>query len=162
MTLWSVLMTLIAGNPLGIARRAVDEFAEIAKRKSRSAEGTPLAEDAAIQIDLAQAEASVQAARALVYDAFARAWETLEAGRENTLEERTRMTMSVAQALLLCIRAVDVAFHRAGGGALYETNPLQRCFRDLHAAGQHILFSQETWKRIGKSLLGIEQPTYML
>ena len=162
MTLWSLLMTLIAGNPLGIARRAVDEFTEIAKRKSRSAEGTPLADDAAIQIDLAQAEASVQAARALVFDAFAGAWETLEAGRENTLEERTRMTMSVAQALLLCIRAVDVAFHRAGGGALYETNPLQRCFRDLHAAGQHILFSQETWKRVGKSLIGIEQPTYML
>jgi hypothetical protein len=62
----------------------------------------------------------------------------------------------------LCSGAVDVAFQRAGGGALYETSPLQRCFRDIHAAGQHIVFSLETWKRIGKSLLGIEQPTYML
>jgi alkylation response protein AidB-like acyl-CoA dehydrogenase len=162
MTLWSLLMTLIAGFPLGIARRTLDEFGDLAKRKSRSADGTTLAADSAIQVDLAQVEADVQAARALVFEAFSRAWETLLAGRENTLEERTRMTLSVAQAMRLCTGAVDVAFQRAGGGALYETSPLQRCFRDLHAAGQHIMFSMETWKRIGKSVLGIEQPTFML
>ena len=155
-------MTLVGGVPLGIARRALDELGEIAKRKSRSMDGSSLAEDATVQVDLAQAEASVEAARALVFDSFGQAWETLRGGRENTLEERTRMTMSVVQAMRLCAQAVDVAFHRAGGGALYETSALQRCFRDLHAAGQHILFSVETWKRVGKSLLGIEQPTFML
>jgi alkylation response protein AidB-like acyl-CoA dehydrogenase len=72
------------------------------------------------------------------------------------------MTMSVVQAVRLCTRAVDVAFQRAGGSALYDKSPLQRCFRDIHAAGQHIAFSHETWKRIGKSLCGIEQPTYMI
>jgi alkylation response protein AidB-like acyl-CoA dehydrogenase len=162
MTLWSLLTTLIAGFPLGVARRTLDEFSDLAKRKSRSAEGTPLAVDSAIQVDLAQAEADVQAARALVFEAFTRAWDTLLGGRENTLEERIRMTMSVTQAMRLCTRAVDVAFQRSGGGALYETSPLQRCFRDLHAAGQHIMFSMETWKRVGRSLLGIEQPTFML
>jgi alkylation response protein AidB-like acyl-CoA dehydrogenase len=162
MTLWSLLMTLIAGFPLGVARRTLDEFRDLAKRKSRSAEGTPLAADSAVQVDLGHLEADVQAARALVFAAFAQAWETLLAGRENTLEERTRMTMSVAQAMRLCTRAVDVAFQRAGGGALYESSPLQRCFRDLHAAGQHIMFSMETWKRIGRSMLGMEQPTFLL
>jgi alkylation response protein AidB-like acyl-CoA dehydrogenase len=161
MTLWSLFMTLMAGLPLGIARRALDEFGELAKRKSRAMEGTTLANDPAIQIDLAQAEAAVRAARALVFEAFAQAWNTLQE-RENSLEERTAMTMAAVQAMRLCIGAVDVAFQRAGGGALYDTSPLQRCFRDIHAAGQHIVFSHETWKRIGKSLLGIEQPTTML
>jgi alkylation response protein AidB-like acyl-CoA dehydrogenase len=162
MALWSLLMTLIAGVPLGIARRALNEVGDISKRKSRSMDGTRLADDSAFQVDLAQAEANVQGARALIFDTFAQAWETLRAGSENNLEERTRMTMSVTQAMRLCTDAVDVAFQRAGGGALYETSALQRCFRDLHAAGQHIIFSMETWKRIGKSLLGLEQPTFML
>jgi alkylation response protein AidB-like acyl-CoA dehydrogenase len=124
-------------------------------------DGTSLADDSAIQVDLARAEADLRAARTLVLDAFDRAWDTLQE-RENSLEERTRMTMAVVAAMRLCTGAVDVAFQRAGGSALYDTNPLQRCFRDIHAAGQHIVFSHETWKRIGKSLLGIEQPTFML
>jgi alkylation response protein AidB-like acyl-CoA dehydrogenase len=162
MTLWSLFMTLMAGLPLGIARRALDEFTELAKRKSRAMDGGRLADDSAIQVDLAQAEASLQAARALVFDTFGQAWKTLQEGRENSLEERARMTMAVVQAMRLCTVAVDVVFQRAGGGALYQTSPLQRCFRDIHAAGQHIVFSLETWKRIGKSLFGIEQPTYMI
>jgi indole-3-acetate monooxygenase len=162
MTLWSHLMMLMAGVPLGIARRALDDFGEVARRKSRSPEGTRLADDSAIQVGVAHAEADVQAARALVFDAFGQAWEALEAGRENTLEERTRMTMSVAQAARLCTRATDAVFHQAGGGALYETSPLQRCFRDMHAAGQHIALSIETWKRLGKALLGVEQSTIMM
>ena len=162
LTLWSLLMTLLAGVPLGIARRALDEFSELAKRKSRTPDGARLADDSAIQVDVAGAEGSVQAARALVFDVFAQAWETLQAGRVNTLDERTRMTLAVVQATRLCTAAVDVVFHRAGGGALYETSPLQRCFRDIHAAAQHIALSQETWKRVGKSLLGVEQPTFMV
>jgi alkylation response protein AidB-like acyl-CoA dehydrogenase len=158
---WSIFMTLMAGLPLGIARRALAEFTELAKRKSRSMEGTCLADDAAIQVDIAQAEADLQAARALVFETFAQTWKSLQEG-PNSLEERTRMTMSVVQAVRLCTRAVDVAFQRAGGSALYDKSPLQRCFRDIHAAGQHIAFSHETWKRIGKSLCGIEQPTYMI
>jgi alkylation response protein AidB-like acyl-CoA dehydrogenase len=155
-------MTLLAGVPLGIARRALDEFSELAKRKSRTADGARLADDPAIQVDAAGAEGSVQAARALVFDVFAQAWDTLQAGRVNTLDERTRMTLSVVQATRLCTAAVDVVFNRPGGGALYETSPLQRCFRDIHAAAQHIALSQETWKRVGKSLLGVEQLTLMV
>ena len=162
LTLWSHLMMLMAGVPLGIGRRALDEFGALSKRKSRALDGATLAEDPVVQVDVAHAEADVQAARALVFDAFGEAWRALQAGREPALEERTRMTMALVQAARLCTRAVDVVFQRAGGGALYESSPLQRCFRDIHAAAQHIALSVETWKRVGRSLLGVEQPTEMI
>ncbi len=38
----------------------------------------------------------------------------------------------------LCERAVDVLFKAGGGGALFDSHPLQRAFRDLHAATAHI------------------------
>lgn len=36
------------------------------------------------------------------------------------------------------------------GGALFDTNPLQRCFRDVYAAGQHFLVSQSSYRALGQ------------
>ena len=44
----------------------------------------------------------------------------------------------------------------AGGGAIYETGPLERRFRDVHAATQHMLVAPPTWELTGRSLLGLE------
>ena len=41
--------------------------------------------------------------------------------------------------------------------ALYGEHPLQRCWRDLHAAGSHLYFSDGRSTRTGQILLG--QPT---
>jgi hypothetical protein len=45
---------------------------------------------------------------------------------------------------------------------LYESEPLQRCFRDIHAADQHVFYSADTFSRYAKTRLGIAQPTFML
>ncbi len=51
---------------------------------------------------------------------------------------------------------VDVAYGLGGGSAIYETSPLQRRFRDVHAATQHMLVGPSTWELGGRSLLGLE------
>jgi hypothetical protein len=38
--------------------------------------------------------------------------------------------------------------------------PIQRCFRDLHAANQHIVFGPPRDQQYAKLRFGIEQPTY--
>jgi len=39
---------------------------------------------------------------------------------------------------------------------IYETSALQRRFRDVHAATQHMLVGPATWELSGRSLLGLE------
>ncbi len=51
------------------------------------------------------------------------------------------------------VEVVDSVFAQAGGGALYETNPLQRCWRDVHAARNHIFFCNEDARQVGHHLL---------
>jgi alkylation response protein AidB-like acyl-CoA dehydrogenase len=53
-------------------------------------------------------------------------------------------------------RVTNVAFQSAGGGALFDSNPLQRCLRDICAAGQHFVVSQTAYRALGQFKL--DQP----
>ena len=46
---------------------------------------------------------------------------------------------------------------RAVGGArvVYDTNPLQRCFRDIHTASQHLAFTPDRYKTFAKVRFGL-------
>lgn len=52
-----------------------------------------------------------------------------------------------------CVRIADAYFVLGGGCALYETSPLQRRLRDLHAAAQHAAVQQRHYVSAGKLLL---------
>ena len=56
----------------------------------------------------------------------------------------------------LAQRVTTVAFQSAGGGALFDTNPLQRCFRDVHTATQHGALAPRTLEVVGRVLLGLD------
>ena len=45
--------------------------------------------------------------------------------------------------------------HKAGGGVSLRAGPLQRCFRDIHAATQHVHLSASITQDVGKVLLGV-------
>ena len=53
------------------------------------------------------------------------------------MEDKVRWRRDGAYAARMCAQAVDIIFTAAGGGAIYESNPLQRAFRDIHAANGH-------------------------
>ena len=59
-------------------------------------------------------------------------------------------------------RVTTVAFEAAGGGALFESNSLQRCFRDVFAAGQHFLVSQTSYRALGQFKLNQPDANPML
>jgi alkylation response protein AidB-like acyl-CoA dehydrogenase len=152
----------LVGFPLGVGRRALDELAELAPAKARAGSAGPLAQDPAVQVDLARAEGELQAARAFVFDAVGSIWDTACAGDVPSVEQRARFQLSAQQAMRAAVSAVDVAFAAAGAGAVHSSHPLQRCFRDLHTAAQHAYFSPEALKRYARVRLGIDQPLHML
>jgi alkylation response protein AidB-like acyl-CoA dehydrogenase len=147
------LGTLFAGFPLGVARRAIDEFVAVAQRKGRGGP-TLLAEESHVALAVARAESRLRAARAYATDAIGRGWERALDGDELTTAHRIDVRLATANAIDAAVEVVDTMFHLAGGGALYDDNPLQRCWRDVHAAGQHLYFSPNHRARVGQALLG--------
>jgi indole-3-acetate monooxygenase len=59
-------------------------------------------------------------------------------------------------------RVTMAAFQSAGGMALFDTNPLQRCFRDIAAAAQHFVVSQSAYRALGQFKLNQPDANPML
>lgn len=154
----SILMVLLAGVPLGAARRALDEATGLAAAKRRPGSGAPLLEDPETLTVLSRAEGAVRAARAEVHDALAALWDVLVAGDDPEPALRARVAAATCHALETGRAAATAALRLAGTSALRADHALQRCVRDLHAAGQHFAFSDDMRQRFARAGFGLPQP----
>ena len=76
--------------------------------------------------------------------------------RVPSAEEKIRLRRDGAYAARLCTRAVDLLFEAGGGEFLYEDKPIQRAFRDVHAAQGHYALAWDVAAvTAGKCMLGI-------
>ena len=140
--MFAVFAYSILGTALGVAEATVAQVTEALKTRTATYTGARLAELAPLQLKIAEAGAACQAARALVANDCAEITEIAERGLASDIERRVRYRRNGAYAASLCVRAVDLLFTGAGGGGLYDTNPIQRAFRDVHAATAHV---SQTW-----------------
>jgi alkylation response protein AidB-like acyl-CoA dehydrogenase len=155
--LFTLVGVQFAAVPLGIGRRALDELLALAPTKTRASSTMPMGEEADMQLAIARADAALRAARSFVIQTVDDAYATALDGSAPSIEQRARLQVAVQNAMRAGLDAVDLAFAAGGASALRNDNPLQRCFRDLHAAAQHVYFSPGAWKRYAKVLLGTER-----
>jgi len=149
----------LASVPIGIARAAIDAFIALAEAKTPMGATVRLRDKPAAQTDLGRAEALLRSARAFLFEAVRELWATLEAGDVPSMPQRAAARLAAAHAAASSAQAVDLLFNAAGGTALYEHNPLERCFRDVHATTQHIGTNAGNFEIGGRVLLGLDPGT---
>lgn len=147
------LSCLMAGVPLGIARRALDETAELVRTRSRGS--SVMIERTDVQNDLIRSETQLRAARTFAVDAISRAWDTAVADQPLSTDQRLSLRMAAQHAGWVGIEVVDRCFRLGGGSALYEHSPLQRCWRDVHALTHHAFHGDEQLRDFGNVWLGV-------
>jgi indole-3-acetate monooxygenase len=152
----------IAAAALGNARGAIDELSELAAAKMGTDSRRTLAEKPLIQAAVAQAEASLRAARALFYEAIAEAWEAAQDREAVSVELRTGLRLAATHAVRTAAEVARAMYDLGGGSAIYEDSPLQRRFRDAHAATAHFQVNAASWELTGRLLLGQPTQTAML
>jgi indole-3-acetate monooxygenase len=152
---FGLLALTIAGTALGIARAAIDDLLELAGAKTPTGGSRTLAERPVTQARIAQAEATLLSARAFLFDAIAIAWATAESGGGVSVEHRAALRLAASPATSASAAAVDTAYDLGGGTSIYERSPLQKRFRDVHAATQHMLIGPSTWELTGRLMLGL-------
>jgi alkylation response protein AidB-like acyl-CoA dehydrogenase len=144
----------IAGVCLGIARGALDAFLELAGAKVRRATETVLRDNPVVQTQAGQAEATLGAARAYLFETVRDVWETVRRTGASTAEQQVRLRLAGAHAAALSAQVVDVAWSAAGASPIFTSNPIERRFRDIHVATQNAAVGSAHYGGAGRLFLG--------
>ena len=154
---------VLSSIPLGTAMAAVGQFIENMRKRAGTYTGVRVAELGPVQARIAEAAACVEFAEVVLR----RDWRELEsgtlAGEFPGMETKLRWKRNVAFAMNLVVRAIDTLMPAAGAGGLSLNLPLQRQFRDIHAASAHIALTWDVHAAAyGQSALGLQPQGGML
>jgi alkylation response protein AidB-like acyl-CoA dehydrogenase len=157
----AVLPIAIVAPVLGMAEGALADFLGMAKvRTTRGAVAggnRRMAELTTVQLRVAEASACIDAARLLMYRDLAEAFDMVARGEPISIDVRLRNRRDQAFCVRLLVQAIDLLFLAAGGQGLFLDHPLQRAWRDAHAASSHISLNWDSaGSMYGQSMLGLE------
>lgn len=152
----------IAAVALGLARASIRELVDIAGGKTPSGSARPLAARPAAQSEVSRAEAELRSARAFYYESIGRAWEAAERDGRIDVDHRRDIRLATTHATHACAKVVDRMYDLGGGTSVYRRSPLQRIFRDVHVATQHMMVGPSTLELTGRLFLGLETDVAML
>lgn len=142
------------GIALGLARKMLEEFKKLALQKKPSGFTGTLSENAVIQSEVSQNTGRLNAARSYLFEMIEVYWETLSRGDDPTLEERALLRTAISNAMITSKDVCDFAHISAGTNGIFEDQPFERRFRDIHtltAQGQAHL---SNFQFAGQALMG--------
>jgi indole-3-acetate monooxygenase len=160
--LFGLLALGIASVALGSARGAIEDLTSLAGAKTPAAGRKTLAERATVQAQVARAEAALRAARTLVLGEADAAWVAAESGGAISDEHKLSLRLAATHATETAAEVVTAMYHAGGGTSIYDVSMLQRRFRDVHVATQHMMVAPSTWELGGRLLLGLPTDTSQL
>ena len=140
---------------MGIAKGAFDAFIEIARDKvPRGATGT-LRQNNVVQSQVAQCEARLRSARAYLRGVVGEMWEEAQQQGAISAGHHPPLRLAAPWAVHQARDVVATVYHAAGAAAIFESNPLERRLRDIHAGTQQGQGRPIHFETVGQLLMGL-------
>jgi 3-hydroxy-9,10-secoandrosta-1,3,5(10)-triene-9,17-dione monooxygenase len=147
--LWGLGTSCLSGAVVGNAQAAVDLTIDAVKERSTAYTAQKMRDFQTVQLRVGVAAAKVEMARLSQHTDCLEGQRYAAAKELPTLETKLRWRRNCALAARMSVEAVDTLHEMAGGNGIYTKYPLERLFRDAHAASAHIGFnwdaSMSTW-----------------
>ncbi len=144
-----------AGVALGLARAMLDAFLALARAKTPQSISLALCENPVIQSEVGRAEARLGAARCQLLQVMRDVYDALApAGARITLDQRILIRMACTFAIQEARDVSEFVWQEAGSTAIFEKNPFERRFRDLHAVTQQAQGRSHHFQTVGAHVLG--------
>lgn len=145
--------SMLAAVPLGIARRAMEELAELAGTRTRFGQPMPLIEDPTFQFEFATVLGRLRAARSYVMEQTHELWQQAAAGSVSPLVE-AGINIALGAATDAATDAVQFAQQAAGTSAIRGHNVFAKSVLDLMVVTRHVAFGQGPRGGAGRAVLG--------
>jgi alkylation response protein AidB-like acyl-CoA dehydrogenase len=143
---------------LGIARAMLDAFITLAQTKTPAVGKAVLRDNPVVQSQVGVAESQLAAARTFFFAAWDEIW---RAAQDNTvtMAQRVRLRMASIHLSQQARQVAEMAYLAAGATAVFESNPFERRFRDMHAVSQQAQAQFAIFEVIGRHFLGLPLET---
>jgi indole-3-acetate monooxygenase len=117
----------------------------------------PLKDKLVAQYRYGEAEATLRAARAFLFEAMGTVEEGLRRGREGPSGKVTQIArLACTHAANASMHVVDIVHNTAGTSGMRMHSPLERKLRDAHGCATHRWVAHPLYADLGKILLGHE------
>ena len=153
--------TGFCGVALGLGRRMLETYTELARGKQGRASVTPMARNNAVQKDIGMMEAKLSAARAFLHEAVGQAYDAAAAGTL-TLDHRMRLRLATTYAMNEATDVSVACYRGAGTTAILDSAPFERRLRDALSVSQHLQAMPAHLEMVGRHIIGTEQNAQFL
>jgi 3-hydroxy-9,10-secoandrosta-1,3,5(10)-triene-9,17-dione monooxygenase len=154
--LFSLTCNTITTPIIGMAEGAYDAYVAHQKERVRVFAGTSAVEDPVTLARVAHAASDIDASWLQLTRNLERETDLAEAGREIPMALRAQVRRDQALGTARCIAALDRLFESSGVIALRRGTPLQRFWRDAHAARVHVANDLEAALKLsGEAAFGL-------
>ena len=150
------LVPAMYATSLGIALRALEEFATHAPSGHRRAYRGSIAERERVQHDIGEAQAMLDAIEGYGRDLCTQ----LHDAPIETLQQTVKLGDQARSAYRWCNqtteRIVKTVHDHMGGADVFESSMIQRLLRDIQTSSQHVMPGDSAYVRLGRHRLGLE------
>ena len=148
-----------AGVALGIGRSTLNHFIELARDKIPRGARHTMRNNNVTQSEVARAEARLSSARRYLLGSIEDITEAVRTRGHITLDERMTIRLSATFAIHTAVEIVDMLYQAAGATAIFDANPFERRFRDIHSVAQQLQGRQQHFETVGQYLMGLPADT---
>lgn len=146
----------IAATIVGAARGAWQQFVDLATAKRPTGNPGVLADRSFAQMAVGEAEGLLLAAEDTLAAGVQDIWDQGARAQPFAIDDRVRLRLRMVTAARLGVQAVDLVNDAAGMSGVRRPGPLERAWRDVHTATQHILLAIGRLEVAGRLRLGLE------
>lgn len=149
-----VFAVCFASVALGVARASLDVALDLARGKVPGMTARTVSDDPDMQKFIGEAEMRWRAARAFLHDTVGKVYPALAQQAKISKSQRVDLRMAGTHVIRESAAVVNLAYTVAGSTAIYQDNPLQRRFQDMHVITQHVQARMSHYGYVGRHFLG--------
>lgn len=145
-----------AGVALGIARRMLDDATKLASEKTPGGTRRAMRDNNVVQAQIGRSEAMLRSARTYLHATARNLWQDVANDPELKLDQKIEIRLAATWTIHQAAEVADTVFHMLGSTSVFQNNPFERRFRDMHTLTQQLQGRQSHYENVGQVLLGLE------
>lgn len=142
-----VFMEMLAAAVHGMTRGILEQYIERSATRIATLDRTPFADNPDTHRYIAESDYVIRTARLLSHDNLAAAYNAVEAGIEQPVSDKARHFWEAAKSVHSCAEVAQRIYANSGAHAILAGDAIQRTFRDIQSATNHMAFNANGYAR---------------